>query len=146
MTWERSKIPGMKKAKSGSRKMRPMGARGPKTVDEYLAGVPEPARTTLTRMRAVILSAAPAETTEGIGYGLPMFKHNGMLVALGAFKNHCSLFPMGSSVLDEVADKIKKYQVSKGTLQFPLDKPMPATLVRKIVKLRVAQNASKKRR
>jgi len=135
----------MKKTKSTSRKVRPMGARGPKTVAEYLAGVPEPARTTLTKMRAVILSAAPAETTEGIGYRLPMFKHNGMLVALGAFKNHCSLFP-GSSVLDDVADEIKKYRVSKGTLQFPLDKPMPATLVRKIVKLRVAQNESKKRR
>jgi uncharacterized protein YdhG (YjbR/CyaY superfamily) len=136
----------MKKAKSSSRKMRPMGARGPKTIDEYLAGVPEPARSTLEKMRAVIRAAAPAETTEGIGYGLPMFRYNGPLVALGAFKNHCSLFPMGSSVLNDIAEDVKKYQVSKGTLQFPVDKPMPAMLVKKIVKLRVVQNASKGRR
>jgi uncharacterized protein YdhG (YjbR/CyaY superfamily) len=136
----------MKNAKSSSRKMRPMGARRPKTIDEYLAGVAEPARGTLEKMRAVIRSAAPAETTEGIGYGLPMFKYKGSLVALGAFKNHCSLFPMGSSVLNDIAEDVKKYQVSKGTLQFPVDKPMPATLVKKIVKLRVVQNASKGRR
>jgi uncharacterized protein YdhG (YjbR/CyaY superfamily) len=136
----------MKKAKSSSRKMRPTDARGPETMEEYLAGVAEPARSTLEKMRAVIRAAAPAETTEGIGYGLPMFRYNGPLVALGAFKNHCSLFPMGSSMLNDIADEIKKYQVSKGTLQFPVDKPMPAALVKKIVKLRVAQNKSKKRR
>ena len=115
-------------------------------MDEYFAQVSEPAHSTLQKMRALILAAAPAETTEAISYGIPTFKYNGSLVALAAFKNHCSLFPMGASVLAGIADEIKDYQVSKGTLHFPVDKPMPARLVRKIVKLRVAQNESKKRR
>jgi uncharacterized protein YdhG (YjbR/CyaY superfamily) len=141
-----SKIPRMKKAKFGNNKMRPMGGRGAKTMDEYFARVPEPAHSTLQKMRALIRAAAPAESTEAISYGIPTFKYNGSLVALAAFKNHCSLFPMGSSVLAGLADEIKDYQVSKGTLHFPVDKPMPARLVKKIVKLRVAQNESKKRR
>jgi len=75
-----------------------------------------------------------------------MFHYKRSLVALGAFKDLCSLFPMGSSVLNEIADEIKEYQVTKGTLHFPIDKPMPVALVKKIVKLRVAQNESRKRR
>jgi uncharacterized protein YdhG (YjbR/CyaY superfamily) len=141
-----SRIPGMKKATAKSREVRAMGTGGAKSMDEYLAMVPEPARSTLQKMRAMIRAAAPAETTEAISYGIPTFKYNGSLVALAAFKNHCSLFPMGSSVLAGLADEIKDYQVSKGTLHFPVDKPMPARLVKKIVKLRVAQNESKKRR
>ncbi len=78
-----------------------MGANAPKTVDEYLASTPEPARTTLKHIRAVIRSVVPAETTEVISYGIPMFKFNGMLVGYAAFKNHCSLFPTGSGVLDQ---------------------------------------------
>ncbi len=131
--------------KKSSRHARMSGPGAPKTVDQYLARVPEPARSTLERMRAIIRSAAPKETTEKIGYGMPTFHYKRSLVALGAFKDHCSLFPMGSSVLNEIADDIEKYQVSKGTLHFPIDKPMPAALVKKIVKLRVAQNERKKR-
>lgn len=115
----------------------------PKTVDEYLARVPEPARTTLEKMRAIIRAAAPKEATEKISYGMPAFYYKRPLVALGAFKDHCSLFPMGSSALKDIADEIKPYHASKGTLHFPLDKPMPAALVKKIVKLRVAQNESR---
>lgn len=122
------------------------GAGAPKTVEEYLAGVPEPARATLQKMRAIIRSAAPAETTEKISYGMPAFHYKRSLVALGAFKDHCSLFPMGSSVLNDIRDEVKPYLVSKGTLHFPIDKPMPAALVKKIVELRVAQNESKARR
>ena len=110
-----------------------------------MAGMTEPARTTLNKMRAIILSAAPAETTEAISYGIPTFKYKGSLVAIAAFKNHCSLFPMGSSVLEPMKDEIKEFQVSKGTLRFPVDKPMPATLVKKIVRLRAAQNEARKR-
>ena len=71
-----------------------------KSADEYLANTPEPARSTLKHIRAVIRSVVPRETTEVISYGMPMFQYNGMLVAYAAFKNHCSLFPTGSGVLD----------------------------------------------
>jgi uncharacterized protein YdhG (YjbR/CyaY superfamily) len=113
-----------------------------KNVDEHLAGVPEPGRSTLTKVRAVIRSVAPAETTEVISYGIPTFKYKRGLVALAAFKDHCSFFPMGASVLDAFKEELKEFRVSKGTLHFPLDRPLPAALVKKIVKARIAQNES----
>lgn len=116
----------------------------PTDVEDYFSAVPEPARTTLLKVRAVIRSAVPAEATEGISYGIPMFKHKGVLLGLGAFKEHCSLF-LGTSSLGPALDEdLKNYSISKGTIRFPLDKPMPATLVRKIVRLRVQQNETKK--
>ncbi|HEY6372339.1 MAG TPA: DUF1801 domain-containing protein [Candidatus Sulfotelmatobacter sp.] len=111
-----------------------------KSVDEYLAGVPEPAQSTLKHIRAVIRSVVPKETTEVISYGIPMFKFNGMLVGYAAFKQHCSLFPTGSSVLDQLENELKGYRTSKGTIQFPSDKPLPDALVKKIVKARVKEN------
>jgi uncharacterized protein YdhG (YjbR/CyaY superfamily) len=111
-----------------------------KTVDEYLAGVPEPACGTLKHIRAVIRSVVPKETTEVISYGIPMFKFNGMLVGYAAFKNHCSLFPTGSGVLDQFEKELQGYRVSKGTIHFPPDKPLPDALVKKIVKARVKEN------
>ncbi len=111
-----------------------------KTVDEYLAGVPEPACSTLKHIRKVIQSAVPKETTEVISYGIPMFKFNGMLVGYAAFKNHCSLFPTGSGVIEKFAKELKSYSTSRGTIQFPSDKPLPDALVKKIVKARVAEN------
>jgi uncharacterized protein YdhG (YjbR/CyaY superfamily) len=115
------------------------GARA-KTVDEYLANTPDPARSTLKHVRAVIKSVAPKETTEVISYGIPMFKYNGMLVGYAAFRNHCSLFPTGSGVLDRFQKELKDYRTSKGTIQFPPDKPLPDALIKKIVKARVAEN------
>jgi uncharacterized protein YdhG (YjbR/CyaY superfamily) len=115
----------------------------PKTVEEYLARVPEPARSTLSKMRAVIRSVVPAETTEVISYGIPTFRYRRMLVALAAFKDHCSFFPLGSSVLDQFRNELKDFRASKGTLHFPVDQPMPAALVKKIVKARLAQNERK---
>lgn len=112
----------------------------PKTVEEYLANIPEPARSTLKHVRAVIKSVVPKETTEVISYGMPMFKFNGMLVGYAAFKKHCSLFPTGSGVLDRFEKELKGYRTSKGTIQFPQDKPLPDTLIKKIVKARVAEN------
>lgn len=117
----------------------------PKTVDEYLAGVPEPARSTLNEIRAVIRSAVPPETTEVISYRMPMFKYKGLLIGFAAFSDHCSLFPMGSSALCDLEDELKAYSRSKGTIRFPLNKPLPATLVKKIVKARLAQNERKNR-
>ena len=115
-------------------------------VDKYLARVPEPGRSTLTRVREVILSVAPAEATEGISYGMPCFKYKGGLIGYAAFKDHCSLFPMSAALIDELEDELAKYRTSKGTLQFPLDKPFPATLLKKLVRARVAQNEAKERR
>jgi uncharacterized protein YdhG (YjbR/CyaY superfamily) len=111
-----------------------------KTVDEYLAGVPEPAQSTLKHIRKVIQSVVPKGTTEVISYGMPMFKFNGMLVGYAAFKNHCSLFPTGSGVIEKFAKELKGYPTSRGTIRFPSDKPLPDALLKKIVKERVAQN------
>jgi uncharacterized protein YdhG (YjbR/CyaY superfamily) len=116
------------------------GKAAPKTVDEYLADVPEPAQSTLKHVRAVIQSVVPAETTEVISYGIPMFKFRGMLVGYAAFKKHCSLFPTGSGVLDRFEKELRGYRTSKGTIQFPSDKPLPDGLVKKIVKARVKEN------
>jgi len=111
-----------------------------KTVDEYLAGTPEPARSTLQHIRKVIKSVVPKETTEVISYRIPMFKYNGMLVGYAAFAKHCSLFPTGSGVIEKFAKELKGYSTSRGTIQFPPDKPLPDPLLKKIVKERVKEN------
>ncbi len=111
-----------------------------KTVDEYLSKVPEPSRSTLSHIRSLIRSVVPKEATEVISYGMPMFKFNGMLVGYAAFKNHCSLFPTGSGVIEKFAKELKGYPTSRGTIRFPSDKPLPDALLKKIVKARVAQN------
>lgn len=114
---------------------------GSAAVDAYLARVPEPAHSTLEKVRAVIRSAVPKDATEILSYGLPTFRHNGRnVVAYAAFKNHCSLFPLQASLIDEMKDELKAYRTSKGTLQFPVDKPLPATLLKKMVKARLAEN------
>lgn len=114
------------------------------TVDEYLARVPEPARSTLEKVRAVIRSAVPPETTEIISYGIPTFRYKRSLVSFAAFRDHCSFFPLGSSVLDAFADEARLYRAAKGTLHFPLDRPLPSALIKKIVKARLAQNETRK--
>jgi uncharacterized protein YdhG (YjbR/CyaY superfamily) len=99
-----------------------------KDVDEYLQRVPEPARSTLNRIRAVIRSAASPEATEAISYRIPTFRYKGPLVGFAAFPDHCSLFPMSPSVIEAFKDELKSYSTSKGTIRFPLDKPLPAAL------------------
>ena len=111
-----------------------------KTVDEYLAGTPEPARSTLQHIRKVIKSVVPKEATEVISYRIPMFKFKGMLVGYAAFAKHCSLFPTGSGVIEKFAKELKGYSTSRGTIQFPPDKPLPDALIKKIVKERVKEN------
>ena len=134
----------MKKAKSGTSSSREVKG-APKAVDEYLARVPEPARSTLNKIRAAIRSAVPPEATETISYGIPAFNYKGVLVWYAAFSNHCSLFPT-ASVVEAFKDDLKGFTTSKGTIHFPTDKPLPAALVKKMVKLRVAQIESKKQR
>jgi len=110
----------------------------PKTVDAYLAAVPEPARSTLQRVRVAIRSTVPKEATEAISYGIPAFKYKGTLVWFAAFSDHCSLFPT-VKVVKAFEGELKGYKISKGTIQFPPDKPLPAGLVKKMVKMRLAE-------
>ncbi len=124
----------MKKAKSGA----------PQSIDEYMAGVLEPARTTLKKMRTAIRSALPSDATETISYKVPAFKRKNILVWFAAFSDHCSLFPT-ATVIAEFKDELKGFSTSKGTIHFPLDKPPPIALIKKIVKARVKQEQSKKR-
>jgi len=133
----------VKKVKSAGRSSAAKVKSAPKNVDEYLAHVPEPARSTLSKVRAAIRSAAPAEATETISYGIPAFKHKKVLVWFAAFSNHCSLFPT-AAVIDEFKDELKGFLTSKGTIQFPTNKPLPAALIRKMVKVRLAQIEGKK--
>jgi uncharacterized protein YdhG (YjbR/CyaY superfamily) len=119
---------------------------GFEAVEAYLAKVPEPARTTLGKVRAIIRSVVPKEATEGISYGMPAFRYKGALVAYAAFKDHCSFFPMSAALIDTMKDELKGYRTSKGTLQFAMDKPIPAALLRKMVKARVADQEKKKAR
>ena len=135
----------MKNVKSGKRRSPVKGKGAPKSVEEYLAAVPAPARSTLNKMRATIRSVVPSEASETISYGIPAFRHNGVLVWFAAFSNHCSLFPT-ASVIAEFKSELKGYSTSKGTIHFPSDKPLPTTLIKKLVKARVAQNEAKKRR
>jgi uncharacterized protein YdhG (YjbR/CyaY superfamily) len=112
-------------------------------VEAYLARVPEPARTTLEKVRAMIRAAAPKEATEAISYKIPSFQYKGALVWYAAFKKHCSFFPMDHSLEEEFAEELKDYKTSKGTIQFPVDKPLSKKLVTRIVKARVALNEMK---
>jgi uncharacterized protein YdhG (YjbR/CyaY superfamily) len=118
----------------------------PTSIDEYLAAVPEPACSTLQKLRATIRSVVPADATEAISYGMPAFKYKGPLIGFAAFSKHCSLFPMNSSLTIEFKNELTDYPTSKGTIRFPLDKPIPAALVKKLVRARVAQNEQKKSR
>ena len=109
------------------------------TVDEYLAGVPEPGRSTLRTIRAQIKELVP-EASEVISYQMPAFRLERGFVFYAAFKNHCSVFP-GARAVAALADDLKDYKTSKGTIQFPLDRPLPARLLKKLVKARLAEIA-----
>jgi uncharacterized protein YdhG (YjbR/CyaY superfamily) len=135
----------VKRAKSGRRGSAAKRKTAPKNIDEYLVAVPEPARSTLSKVRAAIRAAAPREATETISYGIPAFRYKGVLVWFAAFSNHCSLFPT-AAVIEACKKELKRFSISKGTVQFPIDKPLPAALIKRLVKLRVAQIESKQRR
>ena len=114
--------------------------RSPKTVESYLAGLTPQKRAALKALRKAIRSAAP-EAEECISYGVPAFRLNGkFLVAMAAAANHCSFYP--GSVLRSLKIDLKGYDTSKGTIRFQSAKPLPAALVRKIIKARIAQRHS----
>jgi uncharacterized protein YdhG (YjbR/CyaY superfamily) len=129
----------MEKRKSPRRSSSVKGTGVPKSVDEYLARVPEAARGTLNKMREAIRSVVPPEATETISYGIPAFKHKAILVWFAAFSDHCSLFPT-ASVIEAFKNDLKGFTTSKGTIQFPTDQPLPTNLIKRLVKARVAQN------
>ena len=114
-------------------------------VHEYLAAVPEPARSTLKKVRAAIRAVVPPEATEAIGYGVPTFRYKGPLVGFAAFSKHCSFFPMSPLVQSSFREELQDFQTSKGAIRFPVDKPLPAALIRKLVKARIAENVSRKK-
>jgi len=93
-------------------------------------------------MRAAIRSALPREATETISYGIPAFKHHRILVWFAAFSDHCSLFPT-AAVIEAFKKELKGFSTSKGTIHFPLNRPLPVALIKKIVKSRVAQLEAK---
>jgi uncharacterized protein YdhG (YjbR/CyaY superfamily) len=136
----------LKKAKASARGTAVKRSVAPKTTEEYIAGVPEPARSTLKKVRAAIRSAVPPGATEAISYGIPAFKYKGPLVWFAAFKNHCSFFPMNSSVIKAFKNELKGCQTSKGTIRFPVDKPLSVALVKELVRVRVEQKERKKPR
>lgn len=119
----------MRKAKLGAT---------PQTVDDYLAALPEEARATLEKIRKTIKAVAP-KATEVISYQMPMYKYHGLLVGFAAFKDHCSFFP-GANPVATFKDELKAYKTSKGTIRFPIGKPLPAALVKKLVKARLTEN------
>ena len=115
-------------------------------VNRYLAAVGEPARGTLQKLRATIRAAAPKEATEVLSYRIPTFKYKGGLVAFAAFSGHCSFFPMSRAVMEQFREELQGFPTSKGTIRFPVDKPLPATLVTKIVRARIAENRNREQR
>ncbi len=117
----------------------------PKTIDEYLKSVSEDARPALEKIRATIRAAAP-EATEKIGYRMPMFYYRGPLVAFASFKDHSSFFPMSVRVMDAHKEELRGYSKSKGTIRFPIDRPLTATLIRRLVKARIAENDARAKR
>jgi uncharacterized protein YdhG (YjbR/CyaY superfamily) len=133
----------MKKPKSAGRGSTSRRKSAPKTIDGYIARVPGSARSTLNKIRAAIRSVVPRKSTEAISYGIPAFKHDGVLVWFAAFSKHCSLFP-GSSVIEAFKNELKGFKTSKGTVQFPMDKPLPVALVKKLVKARIAEKERRK--
>jgi len=111
----------------------------PGTIDAYLAGVKADQRAALEKLRQAIHAVAP-RAEECISYGIPAFRLNGRaLVFFGAWANHCSFYPANSAMLKKLRDDLKGFQTSKGTIRFSPDKPLPESLVKKLVKARVAQ-------
>jgi len=120
-----------------------------KLVDAYLKTVPEPQRSTLKKLRQTIHKIEP-KAKEVISYGIPAYKiDEGIICGFLSAKKHCSYFPFSGSVLKDLVAETSKYDQSKGTLRFDVDKPLPDALVRKLIKVRkkqlIEKNAAKKK-
>jgi uncharacterized protein YdhG (YjbR/CyaY superfamily) len=113
----------------------------PKTIDEYLAALSDDKRAALEKLRQTIRAAAP-KAEECISYGIAAFRLNGMLVGFGATGRHCAFYLMSAATVNAHNKDLAGYDTSKGTIRFQPDKPLPAALVRKLVKARIAENAA----
>jgi uncharacterized protein YdhG (YjbR/CyaY superfamily) len=113
----------------------------PETIDDYLASLDGDQRAALEKLRRAIRAAAP-KAEECISYRLPTFRQGKMLVAFGATASHCAFYLLSSTVLGAFEDELAAYDTSKGTIRFPAAAPLPVTLVRKLVRARLAENAA----
>ena len=104
-----------------------------KSVDEYIAAAPEEARAKLVQLRNIVKAVAP-EAQEGISYGMPYYKYHRALVGFAAYKNHIGLY---GALTEEQRDDFRNYETAKGSIRFPLDRPLPITLIKKLLKERV---------
>ena len=124
--------------------MTPSGRHDRNTVNGYLAGLPPDKRAALEKLRKAIRAAAP-KATETISYRLPAFRLDGkILVLFGATANHCAFFPGSGTAVAAHKDDLEGYSTSKGTIRFRADKPLPASLVRKLVRYRIKENTAPK--
>lgn len=117
-----------------------MAASKPQTIDEYIAGFPDDVQAVLQQIRAEIRAAAP-EAVETISYDMPTFNLNGTyLIYFAGWKKHVALYPISESIFQKLSEELAGYKGSKGSVHFPLNKPMPLELIRKIVALRIGEN------
>ncbi len=114
-----------------------------KTIDEYIAMFPKNIQNILEELRQTIRDSAP-KAEEAISYQIPTFKLNGNLVHFAAFKNHIGFYPT-SSAIEAFKEELSDYEVTKGTVRFPIDKPIPFDLIRKMVRYRVKENLDKRK-
>jgi uncharacterized protein YdhG (YjbR/CyaY superfamily) len=114
----------------------------PKNVNEYLKSFTGIQRETLDKIRSTIKAAAP-KAEEMISYGMPAYKQNGMIAYFAGFKNHCSYFPGSYAVMKQFEEELKSYNVSKGTIQFAIDKPLSSSLIKKMVIAKIKENELK---
>ncbi|MCB9208539.1 MAG: DUF1801 domain-containing protein [Ignavibacteriales bacterium] len=112
-----------------------------KTIDDYISTFPKAIQSTLNELRKLISSCAP-KAEEKISYQMPTYYLNGNLVHFAGYKNHIGFYPTPSGI-ENFADELKDYKTSKGAVQFPIDKPLPKQLIKKIVKFRVEENLKK---
>ena len=117
----------------------------PATIDAYLAALSAEKRVALEKLRQTIRKAAPT-AEECISYGIPAFRLRGMLVGFGAAAKHCAFYLMSSSTIAEHSEELSRYDTSKGTIRFAADQPLPVALVRKLVKSRISENLSRKKK
>ncbi|HYX11353.1 MAG TPA: DUF1801 domain-containing protein [Candidatus Acidoferrum sp.] len=116
----------------------------PNSIEEYLAALPEEQRAALAKLRKTISAAAP-KATEKISYAMPAFEQDGrFLVSYAAFKDHCSFYPASAAVMEALGEELEPYFSGKGTLRFQADEPIPAALVRKIVRVRLQENTARR--
>lgn len=124
----------------GHRAMKPAQA-SPRNIDEYIAGFPRNVQAILEQIRSIVRRAAP-DAEEAIKYQIPTFVLNGNLVHFAAFKNHIGFYPTPSGIVT-FKDELAPYQSAKGSIQCPIDKPMPLSLIRKVVTFRVREARAK---